>query len=452
MPLIAPASYTFDLSDPSAQLRSNLDFATGLIGAQQKNQLFGMQLQQAQLQQQQQQDLRTNLNAVAQNPTPDAIARLMVVHPELSENLKRVHDTLDASEQHTRVSQLSQIHAALLSKAPDVALDRVNTLATAYENSGRPQDAKDVRGIGELIKTNPQAAIMSTGAYLAAQDPAKYAENFKTFTLLPDEQRKGAADADTAVSSSISTGYEAANKPEQLAAALAQTRAQTSNIGNEITNRNAAQSLAEKKFGLEKDKNAAEIRQIDSKIDELPPELAKEANGHVDAADSARLGAQKASSLASQIRQRISTSGGVAAASEFIKGILGDQGAETRLRQEYKQLITDQTLSSLKGLGKISVVEFEAVKGGFPSSNANPELMANALDVVAKAKALEADTRQAKAEWMAANRGNLAAPAKSTFQVAGRYVLPGDKLNAVMKLTPQEALERARLKSLKEKS
>ena len=84
---MGPIDYSTDVQTPfQAALQGFKDGAAVRQVRTQQDQ------QQVQLQQQQQ--MQTDLRALSTNPTPDAVARMSVRYPQLSEQFKRSYDML----------------------------------------------------------------------------------------------------------------------------------------------------------------------------------------------------------------------------------------------------------------------------------------------------------------------------------------------------------------------
>jgi hypothetical protein len=112
---------------------------------------------------------------------------MMVKYPQLSEQFKRTYDVLNTEQQQSRLSQATQVYAALQSGKPEVAQQLLAEQAAAMRNSGMEQEAKTAETIAELVKLHPETAKTSTGLFLAsAMGPEKFTE---TFTKLQTEQR-----------------------------------------------------------------------------------------------------------------------------------------------------------------------------------------------------------------------------------------------------------------------
>ena len=179
--MVQPYNYMLNLPDPTQSV---------LSGVQQGLQIATLMDERKAMQQQaaEQQRLQTALAGLGENPTTDSIAKIMLDFPALGDKFKGVYDVLDANEKEARVGQAQRVYSAITAGQPEVAMQILDESATAYENSNRPQDAKTMRDLAEVIKLNPETAAVSTGMFLAnAMGPDKFAATFKAL----EEQRRG---------------------------------------------------------------------------------------------------------------------------------------------------------------------------------------------------------------------------------------------------------------------
>jgi len=176
----APYNYSINIPDPTQSVMSGVQSALGIANMQ-------AQVAEKQRAAEQQATLQADLGSVAKNPTPSALASIMVKYPQLSEQFKRTYDVLNSEQQQSRLSQATQVYAALQSGKPEVAQQLLTEQASAMRNSGMEQEAKTAETIAELVKLHPETAKTSTGLFLAsAMGPEKFTE---TFTKLQTEQR-----------------------------------------------------------------------------------------------------------------------------------------------------------------------------------------------------------------------------------------------------------------------
>jgi len=204
----------------------------------------------------QQAQLQSDLGRVAANPTPSALASMMVKYPQLSEQFKRTYDALNTEQQQSRLGQATQVYAALQSGKPEVAQQLLTDQATAMRNSGMEQEAKTAETIAELVKLHPETAKTSTGLFLAsAMGPEKFTE---TFTKLQTEQRS----ADKA--------------PFELTEA--QAKAQKAAVDAKFAESNAVTDLQKKGWDITKVQEDIKIAKENSRIAALNASISREGN------------------------------------------------------------------------------------------------------------------------------------------------------------------------------
>lgn len=177
------------------------------------------------------QQMQSDLASLGTSATPQQLGALMVKYPELSEQLKRANDVTAPAQQQARLDGASQVYAALQSGAPDVAKQLLADQAAAARNSGMEQDAKAAETMAQLIDAHPDFAKNTIGLRIAsAVGPDKFADTFgkigseaRANELQPDLVRKGAADADAAVSGADSAKSKATT--DAVTAKYADTKA-----------------------------------------------------------------------------------------------------------------------------------------------------------------------------------------------------------------------------------
>lgn len=175
-----PINYNIDVANPVDTALKG--YQTGLA----INQVQAQQ-QQAQAQQLRAQQQQADLSALSQDASPDAIGRVILKYPELSEQLKRGSDVLAPAQLQSRIKQAIPIYAAIQSGSPDVAVNLLNEQAAAARNSNNEPDAKAAETLAQLVKDHPEFAKTTIGLKLASElGPDKFTEAFKS---LGEEQR-----------------------------------------------------------------------------------------------------------------------------------------------------------------------------------------------------------------------------------------------------------------------
>ena len=183
-----PFNYMLNVPDPTQSVMGGIQNALAIgnmMSQRNLNEQKALDLQKAREEQDQ---MKADLGTLSQNPTPSALASMMVKYPSLSENFKRTYDVLSTEQKDSRLGQATQVYAALQSGKPEIAQQLLTEQATAYRNSGQEREAKTLEDLSVLIKTSPETAKTSTGLFLAsAMGPDKFTE---TFTKLQSEQRE----------------------------------------------------------------------------------------------------------------------------------------------------------------------------------------------------------------------------------------------------------------------
>lgn len=179
-----PFDYTSNLPNPTQNLIGAVTAGQGIMQLKAAQQ----SVKQAEVSLAQQKELQADLAKLSSNPSSAAVASMMVKYPSLSEHFKRTYDTLSSETQKARVSQASEVYAALASGDNDLAHQVIEQQAEAYKNSGLEKEAKTLTDLGQLIKLHPESARTSTALFLAsAMGPEKFTE---TFSKLESERRE----------------------------------------------------------------------------------------------------------------------------------------------------------------------------------------------------------------------------------------------------------------------
>lgn len=182
-----PFNYMLNVPDPTQSVMGGVQNALNIGNMMSQRNLAEQKALDLQKAREAQDQMNADLGTLSKNPTPSALASMMVKYPSLSENFKRTYDVLSTEQKDSRLGQATQVYAALQSNKPEVAQQLLTEQAAAYRNSGQEREAKTLEDLGMLIKTSPETAKTSTGLFLAsAMGPDKFTE---TFTKLQGEQR-----------------------------------------------------------------------------------------------------------------------------------------------------------------------------------------------------------------------------------------------------------------------
>lgn len=245
----APYNYAISIPDPMQSVMSGIQGALGVASMQAK-------VAEQQRAAEQQAALQADLGSVAKNPTPSALASIMVKYPQLSEQFKRTYDVLNSEQQQSRLGQATQVYSALQAGKPEVAQQLLTDQATAYRNSGLEKEAKTLDDLGMLIKTSPETAKTSTGLFLAStMGPEKFTE---TFTKLQTEQRA------------------AEKAPSELSEQ--QAKAQKAAVEAKFAESNAVVDLQKKGWDITKIQEDIKIAKENARIAALNASISREGN------------------------------------------------------------------------------------------------------------------------------------------------------------------------------
>jgi len=141
--------------------------------------------------------MNADLHELSQNPTTEAIGRMSLKYPQLSENFKRSFDMLDPGQRQAKLEHASQVYAAINNNKPDIAIDLLTKQAEASRNVGNEKDARAAETMISMVRDHPEMAKTSAGLILSsAVGPEKFAA---AYGAVGDEQRAQAeAPADLA--------------------------------------------------------------------------------------------------------------------------------------------------------------------------------------------------------------------------------------------------------------
>jgi hypothetical protein len=181
-----PYNYMLNLPDPSQSVMGGIQqgMALSQMMAQRQKIIADQQAAAA---------MQADMAALAKSPSTGAIAQMALKYPQLADQFKSAHAMLSEEQKQARITEATQVYAALQSGKPEIAQKVLGEYAASYRNSGREQDAKALDDMANLIKTSPETAATSIGLHLSsAMGPEKFAD---TFTKLNEAERVSAADA-----------------------------------------------------------------------------------------------------------------------------------------------------------------------------------------------------------------------------------------------------------------
>ena len=118
--------------------------------------------------------------ALGTNPSPQQYFALMQKHPTMAEALKTNYDILNTNAQQSRLSEATNVYAALNAGQNDMAIQMLESRQEAAMNSGNQQEADSAKALASLIRANPDSAKITSGLFLSsALGPEKFAETWE---------------------------------------------------------------------------------------------------------------------------------------------------------------------------------------------------------------------------------------------------------------------------------
>lgn len=224
----------------------------------------------------QKQRMQADLATLSKNPTPTAIASMMVKYPSLSEDLKRGADVADKAQQQAQLEHGTQVYAAVLNNQPAVAQRLLTERATALRNSGNDREAGAAEAFATMIGDHPELAKTTIGVRLAAaMGPDKFTEAFKGIggeqragELQADAVRKGKADADAAQSKAAIEAVTAKHADSQALADLAKKQWDVRKIAADIEFQKESNRIAAMNAAANREGNALKREELQLKIEE----------------------------------------------------------------------------------------------------------------------------------------------------------------------------------------
>lgn len=401
-----PINYSVDVKNPFASALGGIESGLAVAGAIDK-------VKQQDLALRQQQQMQTDLSALAANPTPQGIVQASIKYPQLSEHFKRANDILAPQLQQATISRLAPVYFAAQSGNTDVAQQKLLEHATALENSGMMQDAKEARDMAELIRMSPGSATTMLGGYLsAAMGPEKFLSTFSGLAKLPGEVRKGEAEATKAA-------WEAKDTPQRLELANLQTAANIRSLDSQISERSQRLGLDRDKAQSDVDLRLLELNQKGGKLDDSAIKIV---NDSTVASVTAKQSAGQMTDLANRLEQQGGGYGVFSTAGEWLKKATGNQDSMTSMRQEYVRLRNTQAVKNMPP-GAASDKDVALALKGFPEDTADAKTVASFLRGMAKLQDYTASMESAKAEWVNAV-GHLGKP-RQDIEVDGIKVPAG---------------------------
>lgn len=410
-----PINYIQNVQNPFNSVANGMMQGLQLGGA-----IQAQQEKQRQIELQKQMQLDLGQLASKSNPTAQDFAQITTKYPQLAEHFKNTWTMLNQDQQQARLSQASQVYAALNAGKPEIARQLLDDQTAAYRNSGMDQDAKTTETLSKLIEMSPETAKTSTGLLLSSVlGPDKFATTFSTLGAENRAQEKQPGEVSKINADARKATYEANNTPQRLALENNYKASEIRNLDSQIGERASRLKLDRDKLQSDVELKLYELGQKSGALDDGARKLINDSTVSSVAADQS---AGQMLDLAGRLEKQGGGYGAFSSANEWLKSATGNQDALTQMRQEYTRLRNNQAIKMLPP-GPATDKDIQMAMKGFPPDNADSATMASFLRGMAKLNQYTAVTENAKAEWVN-SVGHLGKP-KTDIVVDGINVPAG---------------------------
>lgn len=401
---MGPIDYTVDIQSP---------MQVGLQGFAAGDAIRGQMEARAQAEQARlaKEAMARDLDALYDDPTPQAIARVSLKYPQFSEQFKRSSDMLTQAQRDGLIVQGVPIDAALKAGQPQIAIQKLNELADGMEKSGDGQYVNAVRAVAKTIELDPKTASAQFGGLLASLMGAeKYAETLGKFGAesraqeqAPAVARKLEADATAAEAGAVTAGVTAKFAESRAVQDLRMSEGQIKKwaADTEISKQNAR--IAAMNASIARETNQLKREELRMKMEDAVRERDDKLRGKVAEVESARFNIDNMINTADRVLSNPSLANVLGSIEGRLPSVLSDEGADA--------IALIDTLGSQAFLSQIP-----NVKGMGQLSNAEGEKLQSALQNLSRTQS----EPQFRSNLKEAQRLML----KARKNVASRYGLP----------------------------
>ncbi|EPP8578058.1 hypothetical protein RBI65_17520 [Acinetobacter baumannii] len=407
--MVQPYDYTLDIQNPVDTLTNNLwkGFQLGASVDQVKKQREQEELQkQAELQRQE------DTRALIQNPTNENFTTFQLMYPAQAETIQKVWERKSQADKDLSWRIGSEALAALSNKNPEIAKEVLNNAATAYENSGKKQDADSMRFYANLIDKNPENAQTLMQGYLSTVDREKFDKTFEQFNTQNRANEKQPYELNQIAANTAKTVAETNDIP--LAAEDRRTGVENQGRKIEYDNQYNYDKLSQdqQQFydGLDKTERieAAKLRAAKAESSIQRVERLEKVENYANAAKQAA----DASNLAARLTQQAKENGG-AYWDRLVRQIPGT--SENTFAKDIETLKSQVFLAQvekMRGLGALTDKEGDAIRSSIASLDINqgPEAVQKNLSKIAQQMSAAAKSANRKAQ-LYATKGDGYSPA-----------------------------------------
>lgn len=457
-----PAPYTYDVTqpDPFAGFISGLKLGAGVEQIEIARQERAFQEQQRALAEQerlrverQRRELQATTERLfstdpASRLTSVDFGRLALTLPkDQFAQLKGVLESQSETQQMQSFAFPAQVYSAYLQNDNKTVKGLFDAQIRANEASGKAEVAQALRAFQQAYDVNPNMGIaMLTSPLMATASGRTLLEQTEKRAKAPIEFAQAEAQRKEAEAKAIQQGVLAEFSPWVAAQELSKKTSDAikaasdarfadilaqlninkgnwdiENLRSQISNRAQQRKLDEENIRSQIAERFAKTQDL---IFGIPEGARKPINDAFVQGAAAKQQEGQYNSLASRITNIGTAWGRLGSFGEWLAKSTGSEDAVTELRQEYTRLRNNAAIQSLPP-GPATDRDIQLALSGFPTETGNPQIIASFLRGVAKMKGIESATENAKAEWLANNRG-LLGRATTTF-IAGDYrVQPGE--------------------------
>jgi hypothetical protein len=251
---VGPIRYEIDVADPLQRAMQGFAFGDAVAQTAEERALKQQQIEaQKQAQAQQQQALQQYFSKAT--PSAQDYAQVLAAVPQLKDQLKQGWDALSADQRRSQLQFNGQIYAGFQAGRPDIVAAQLKARAEALRNSGNEAEANSVDAFAKLAEKDPRYAERLVGMQIAAVDPDKFGETFKS---LGGERR--------------------ADELQEPTVAKARSDATTAAVTAKYAESNALQELEKRGYEIEVLKLEPEFKRQTMQIQAMQAALAREAN------------------------------------------------------------------------------------------------------------------------------------------------------------------------------
>ncbi len=171
---MGPINYSAQLINPMGSIKEGMKVGEHMLD-QQKQAAMAAQQEEANA------AAQAEIASIMGKESPSAadFANLTVKYPHLNKQFEQAWGMMKTEQQQARISQASEVYAAIETGSPEIAQQLLEEQAAAAENSGDHRSAKAAKLMAQMVEMNPAAAKSSVGLRLAAMmGPDKFADTF----------------------------------------------------------------------------------------------------------------------------------------------------------------------------------------------------------------------------------------------------------------------------------